>query len=175
GGGPSHLDMYDLKPDAPAEIRGEFREIPTRVPGIRISEHLPLQAATMDRLAIVRSITHHNSSHLPSSHFVLTGHEPTGEVSENLNPSSGSIVAKLRGPNVPGMPAYVAVPRRTSYGAAAYLGGVYNPFPTQKDPNADGFHVPGLSRLPELSAERLSNRRALAHELDQMRRVLDGR
>src|SRR5262245_35441734 len=66
GGGPSHLDMYDLKPDAPAEIRGEFREIPTRVPGIRISEHLPLQAATMDRLAIVRSITHHNSSHLPS-------------------------------------------------------------------------------------------------------------
>lgn len=107
GGGPSHLDMYDLKPNAPAEIRGEFKEIATRVPGIRISEHLPLQAAAMDKIAIVRSITHHNSSHLPSSHFVLTGHEHSTETLDNVNPSTGSIVAKLRGPNVPGMPAYV--------------------------------------------------------------------
>jgi len=173
GGGPSHLDMYDLKPDAPAEIRGEFKEISTRVPGIRISEHLPLQAAAMDKIAIVRSITHHNSSHLPSSHFVLTGHEPAGEITSNINPSSGSIVAKLRGPNVPGMPAYVAVPRRTSYGAAAYLGGAYEAFPTQKDPNAENFHVPNLRRLPDLSIDRLSSRQALAHDLDIMRRDVD--
>jgi hypothetical protein len=175
GGGPSHLDMYDLKPDAPAEIRGEFREIPTRVPGIRISEHLPLQAAVMDKLAIVRSVTHHNSSHLPSSHFVLTGHLPTTEVPNNANPSTASVVAKLRGPNVPGMPAYVAVPRRTSYGGAAYLGGAYDAFPTQKDPNSDGFSVPNLTRLPELSMDRLVNRRALTQELDRLRRDVDAR
>src|SRR5438552_3390313 len=62
-GGPCHLDMYDLKPNAPAEFRGEFHEIATNVPGIRISEHLPLQAAMMDQLAVVRSATHTNAGH----------------------------------------------------------------------------------------------------------------
>jgi len=173
GGGPSHLDTYDLKPDAPAEIRGEFKEVPTRVPGIRISEHLPLQAAVMDKIAIVRSITHRNASHLPSSHLVLTGHEPAAESQDNVNPSAGSVVSKLRGPNAAGMPAYVAVPRRTSYGGAAYLGGAFGPFPTQRDPNADGFHVPDLSRLPDMTAERLQDRQSLVRVLDRMRRDAD--
>lgn len=173
GGGPSHLDMYDLKPEAPAEIRGEFKEIPTRVPGLRISEHLPLQAAAMDKIAIVRSITHANSSHLPSSHYVLTGHNPPQESPDNLNPSTGSVVSRLRGPNVPGMPAYVAVPRRTSYGGPAYLGGAFGPFPTQKDPNADSFHVPDLSRLTDVSIERLRHRQSLAQHLDRLRREVD--
>jgi hypothetical protein len=175
GGGPSHLDMYDLKPNAPSEIRGEFHEISTRVPGIRICEHLPLQAAAMDKIAIVRSVTHHNSSHLPSSHFVLTGHEPKSEPTDNLNPSTGSVVAKLRGANVPGMPPYVAVPRRTSYGKAAYLGGAYDALPTQKEPNNPNFFVPDLRRLPDLSIDRLRNRQVLAQELDRMRREVDAR
>lgn len=173
GGGPSHLDMYDLKPNAPSEIRGEFEEISTRIPGIRISEHLPLQAAVMDKLAIVRSVSHGNSSHLPSSHLVLTGHEPATDTNKNLNPSSGSVVAMLRGANVTGLPAYVAVPRPMSYGDSAYLGRSFGPFPTEKDPNQEGFHVPGLRRLPELSAERLLSRRALAKEMDRMRREMD--
>jgi hypothetical protein len=70
--------MYDLKPEAPAGIRGELRAIETRVSGVRICEHLPLQAAQMDKIALVRSVSHHNPSHLPSSHLLLTGYEPPG-------------------------------------------------------------------------------------------------
>src|SRR5437764_12478382 len=72
-GGPSHLDTFDLKPNAPAEVRGEFQPIATSVPGIRISEHLPGLAQRMERLAIVRSLTHKNNGHLPATHWVLTG------------------------------------------------------------------------------------------------------
>jgi hypothetical protein len=98
GGGPSHIDMYDLKPDAPTDIRGEFHEIATCLPGIRVSEHLPLQAAIMDKLAIVRSVTHSNSSHLPSSHLMQTGYEaPVTAPGQNVHPSTGSITARVRG------------------------------------------------------------------------------
>jgi hypothetical protein len=173
GGGPSHLDTYDLKPNAPAEIRGEFREIPTSVPGVRLGEHLPLQARVMDRLAIVRSVSHGNSSHLPSSHLVLTGHEPSGDLADNANPSCGSIASRLRGPNAGGLPAYVAVPRRTSFGGPAYLGGAYGPFATVNDPNAESFNVPDLRPLPALSAARLDHRGGLLASLDRLRRDLD--
>ncbi len=96
-GGPSHLDMYDLKPQAPAEIRGEFNPIPTNVSGIEISEHLPLQAAMMDKLAIVRSAFHTNAGHGMGSQWMLTGYQPTLEVNNNIYPSIGSIVAKTVG------------------------------------------------------------------------------
>ena len=177
GGGPSHIDMYDLKPDAPSELRGEFREIPTNVPGIRISEHLPYQARVMDRLAIVRSVMHTNSVHLPSSHLVLTGYEPPaaagGAIPDNLNPFTGSIVAKFRGANRPGFPPFVAVRKRVSYGGPAYLGAAYKGFEPGRDPNEPDFHVPDLTRLPNLSRERLEDRAGLRHELDQMRRLAD--
>src|ERR1700756_3785775 len=74
GGGPSHIDMYDLKPDAPAEFRGEFKPIATNVPGIKIGEHLPRQAKVMDRMAIVRSGWHTNAGHGMGSHWMLTGY-----------------------------------------------------------------------------------------------------
>ena len=77
GGGPSHIDMYDLKPNAPSEIRGEFSPIPSSVPGYQFCEHLPRQAAVMDKLAIVRSVQHTNPSHLPASHWMMTGYEAT--------------------------------------------------------------------------------------------------
>ena len=121
-GGPSHIDMYDLKPNAPAEFRGEFKPIATNVTGIQISEHLPRQARVMDKLAIVRSAYHTNAGHGMGSQWMLTGYQPTIEVNDNIYPSTGSVVAKMRGANEPGLPAYVNLPRVLSLGKAAYLG-----------------------------------------------------
>ena len=120
-GGPSHLDMYDLKPHAPAEIRGEFRPVPTNVSGIEISEHLPRQACLMDKLAIVRSAFHTNAGHGMGSQWMMTGYQPTLEVNDNIYPSIGSIVARTRGANDPAVPAYVNLPKPVSFGKAAYL------------------------------------------------------
>jgi hypothetical protein len=128
GGGPSHLDMYDLKPEAPVEFRGEFKEIDTNVPGIRVGEHLPLQARHMDKMSVVRSATHTNAGHGMGTHWMLTGYVPTIEINDNLNPSCGSIVARMRGSNAPRMPAYVCLPNPPPSANAAYLGVAYNPF-----------------------------------------------
>ncbi len=146
-GGPSHIDMYDLKPDAPAEVRGEFRPINTNVPGIRIGEHLPHHAKIMDKLAILRSACHTNAGHGMGSQWMLTGYQPTIEVNDNIYPSCGSVVAKMNGPNEPGLPAYVNLPRALSLGKAAYLGASFNPFAPDNDPNSSGFQVRNL-KLP---------------------------
>lgn len=172
-GGPSHIDMYDLKPSAPAEYRGEFRPIPTNVPGIQISEHLPLQAQLMDKLAIVRSVYHTNAGHGMGSQWMLTGWQPTIEVNNNIYPACGSVVARLRGANDPDLPAYVNLPRSLGLGKAAYLGASYNPFAPEDDPNRDGFQVRNL-RLPgRVDSARLENRRSLLAKIDTIRRDLD--
>src|SRR5262245_16416394 len=101
-GGPSHIDSYDMKPEAPAEIRGEFRPIPTRVPGIQLCEHLPRHAAIMDRLAIVRGIKSNDlGDHTP--HYIITGSGDRGK-----RPAFGSIVSYLR-PRTDGLPPYVSL------------------------------------------------------------------
>jgi hypothetical protein len=174
-GGPSHLDTYDLKPNAPAEIRGEFKPIRTNVSGIQISEHLPHQARIMDKLAILRSAYHTNAGHGMGSQWMLTGYQPTIEVNDNIYPSTGSVVARMRGPNEPGLPAYVNLPRVLSLGKAAYLGASYNPFAPDSDPNSPGFQVRNL-RLPgRVDASRLSRRRELLQGLDKIRRDIDTR
>ena len=94
-GGPSHIDMYDLKPNAPAEIRGEFKPIGTSVPGIQIGEHLPRQARIMDKFAIVRSACHTNAGHGMGAQWMLTGYMPTVEVNDNIYPATGSVVATI--------------------------------------------------------------------------------
>jgi hypothetical protein len=172
-GGPSHIDMYDLKPSAPAEIRGEFKPIATSVTGIQISEHLPKQAAIMDKLAIVRSAYHTNAGHGMGSQWMLTGYQPTIEVNDNIYPSTGSVVAKMRGPNEPGLPAYVNLPRNLNLGKAAYLGASYNPFAPDDDPNSPNFRVRNV-RLPgQVNASRLHRRRELMQDLDNIRRDID--
>ncbi len=98
-GGLSTIDTFDLKPDAPAEFRGEFKPINTSVPGIQICEHLPSVAKTMDHISLIRSFRHHNSDHGPADHYMLTGYFPTAGFNPNLNPnnqrpSHGSIIAK---------------------------------------------------------------------------------
>ena len=111
GGGPSHIDMWDLKPQAPAEFRGEFQPIATNVPGIDVSEHLPLSARQMDKFSIVRSVTHPDPGHGSATHYLLTGYKPTNDIPSNEMPSYGSVTAKERGPRSPGLPAYIAVPQ----------------------------------------------------------------
>ncbi|MBS0266919.1 MAG: DUF1501 domain-containing protein [Planctomycetes bacterium] len=174
-GGPSHIDMYDLKPQAPAEFRGEFREIDTNVAGIRISEHLPLQAAIMDKLAIVRSATHTNAGHGMGSQWMLTGYQPTIEVNDNIYPSVGSVTSKVRGPNAPGLPAYVNLPYKLGLGKAAYLGASYNPFAPESDPNNEGFNVRNLKLPGRVGLDRLERRRELLTSVDTIRRDIDAK
>lgn len=172
-GGPSHLDMYDLKPTAPTEVRGEFRPVPTSVSGIQISEHLPLQAQMMDRLAVVRSAFHTNAGHGMGSQWMLTGYQPSIEVNDNIYPSVGSVVARLQGANDPGLPAYVNLPRQLGMGKAAYLGASYNPFSPESDPNSDGFQVRNLKLPGRVDNSRLGRRQGLLGQLDQIRRDID--
>jgi hypothetical protein len=172
-GGPSHIDMYDLKPTAPAEVRGEFRPVPTNVSGIQISEQLPLQTRIMDKLAIVRSAFHTNAGHGMGSQWMLTGYQPTIEVNDNIYPSMGSVVAKLQGANDPGLPAYVNLPRALGLGKAAYLGASFNPFSPESDPNSDGFQVRNLKLPGRVNNSRLDRRRGLLGQLDQIRRDID--
>ena len=172
-GGPSHLDMYDLKPHAPAEIRGEFRPVPTNVSGIEISEHLPRQACLMDKLAIVRSAFHTNAGHGMGSQWMMTGYQPTLEVNDNIYPSIGSIVARTRGANDPAVPAYVNLPKPVSFGKAAYLGASHNPFSPESDPNSDGFQVRNLKLPGRVDLARMHRRRGLLSSLDTIRRDID--
>ncbi len=174
-GGPSHIDMYDLKPSAPAEVRGEFKPIATSVPGIHISEHLPKQAKVMDKLAILRSAYHTNAGHGMGAQWMLTGYMPTIEVNDNIYPSCGSVVAKLRGANAPGLPAYVNLPHVLSLGKAAYLGASYNPFAPDSDPNHENFQVRNLRMNWRVDASRLNRRRDLLQSLDTIRRDVDTR
>ena len=96
-GGPSHIDMYDLKPNAPAEVRGEFKPISTNVPGVQIGEHLPRQAKIFDKLAVVRSAYHTNAGHGMGSQWMQTGYQATIEVNDNIYPSTGSVVVEAEG------------------------------------------------------------------------------
>ncbi len=172
GGGPSHIDMYDLKPGAPREIRGEFAPISSSVAGYQFCEHLPRQAAVMDKLAIVRSVQHTNPSHLPASHWMMTGYEAAVSAKANFNPSLGSVVSKLRGPNVTGLPGYVSLPKQQLLGGSAYLGMAHNPFTPESDPSQQDFEVKNLSLATGLTPLRLRDRQQLRDGLDRISRDL---
>jgi hypothetical protein len=132
-----------------------------------------MQARIMDKLAIVRSACHTNAGHGMGSQWMSTGWQPTIEVNDNIFPSVGSIVSKMRGPNEPGLPAYVNLPRQLSFGKAAYLGASYNPFSPDSDPNNDGYQVRNLKLPGRVDPDRLDRRRGLLSQLDQMRRDID--
>lgn len=176
-GGPSHIDLYDLKPNAPAEYRGACKPIKTNVPGMDISELLPEQAKRMDQLALVRSLTHTTNDHAAGAAWMMTGYfGPTFERPEAMYPSAGSIVAKLRGANQTGLLPYVSLGgggHHTAYAGASYLGVAHSPFPVHGDPSKADFRVHNLRLAPAIAAERLDDRRALLSSFDTMRRELD--
>src|SRR5262245_53272936 len=179
-GGPTHMEMYDLKPNAPAEYRGPLRPVRSNVPGLDISELLPRQARVMDKLAVVRSLTHTTGDHFAGAHWMLTGyHGSTAANMDPMFPSAGSITARLRGPNRPGLPAYVAVPQASSvglnpgYNSAAYLGSQFNPFQTRNDPSNPNFSVQNLTLPNGVSLSQLQDRRRLMNTFDTLRRDVD--
>lgn len=180
-GGPSHIDMWDMKPDAPAGIRGEFQPIATNVPGIEITEHLPQLARRADKYAIIRSLTHGDSSHGSASHTMLTGYRPRdlGEVPprEDDFPNFGSVLGRLK-PSATGTAPFVSFPWNISTSTnvvpgqnGGFLGRSLDPWRVQPSARAGTmFDVP-LATLPEgVDVRRLQERRQLLDELATARR-----
>ncbi|MGH7170366.1 MAG: DUF1501 domain-containing protein, partial [Gemmataceae bacterium] len=177
-GGPGHMETWDPKPDAVAQFRGPFGATRTRVPGILFGELLPETARVADKLAILRSVNHGTGDHTKANHWMLTGFEGPAfnapDFKVQRRPSLGSSTAKLRGSNRPGLPPYVAVPHLRGgtdnfFHYAAYLGGGNNPFIVASDPNTPKFRVKGLSLAPEMSFQRLEDRRQILQALDRFR------
>jgi hypothetical protein len=174
-GGPSHIDMWDPKPEAPAEFRGEFGTIGTKVPGIRLTDMLPMCATVMDRWSIVRSLTHEDPGHSTADQLCFTGYPPGPNPDVNVTPSCGSIVARQVGHLTPELPSYVMVPRMVPGTGPAYLGVAYGPFETQVDPAAPGpFRLPNFAPPRGLTVERVGDRRTLLGQFDHIRRDVDG-
>jgi len=143
-GGPSHFETFDPKPDAPAEIRGEFQPIRTKVPGVLFSENMKRLAAINDKLAIVRSMRHDQNNHGAGNHYMMTGAPTRIPVScgafVSFHPSLGSVVSAERGAR-DGLPAYFSMPDMTRSGGPNFLGARHAPFVVSDDPNQESFRV----------------------------------
>ncbi len=133
-GGPSHIDMWDPKPEAPVEYRGEFGVSSTSVPGIQLSDMLPMCGRVMDKWSIIRSLHHGDAGHSAADQICFTGYPPGPKPDENVSPSCGSIVAEQMARSRPDLPAYVMIPRMVPGTGAAYLGVANKPFETRRRP-----------------------------------------
>ncbi|MCS6852788.1 MAG: DUF1501 domain-containing protein [Gemmataceae bacterium] len=182
-GGPSHLDTFDLKPDAPEAIRGEFRPIATSAPGVFISERLPRLAQVMDKVCLVRSLHHDMKTHNAASYYSLTGHAPPLDDIRlrdtlDLFPAYGSVVDRLAPARFP-MPTFVSFPYVLRDGSitpgqhASFLGKTHDPFFVGQDPNSPDFGLPELRLPARLTPERLENRREMLRLIDRQTELLD--
>jgi len=171
-GGPSHIDLWDMKPEAPENVRGDFRPIETTLPGLQVCEHLPRTAQVAHHLTLLRSIHHTIVDHNAGAYFALTGKPPLsgGELIVRPRPDNfpalGSVVSKLRPIDDP-LPPFVHVPDWMSNLGhflpgqnAGFLGGAHDPF-VSADPSLPDYEVPGLSLPEDLTIERLERRRGL--------------
>ena len=173
-GGLSTIDTLDLKPNAPAEFRGEFKPIDTVVPGMQVCEHTPGLAKVADRFSLLRNFTHHDSGHGPADHYMLTGYAPRAGFNGGLKPNNhypahGSIIAKTLGPRG-SVPPYVCLPKMHNSGGSAYLGSNYAPFVVDADPNAPDFSVPDLVPPLTVDSTRLDSRRQLMKSVDRFQK-----
>ncbi len=172
-GGPSHLETYDLKPDAPVEYRSVFRPIATRVPGMEICELFPRQAQLANRFSLIRSLHHEINIHNDAAIEVLTGKRPTRldptSQATSEHPDFGMIAAHQRGLVAGQMPQYVALPNALHMTRPTYLGVERAPF-VVGNPAADGYAAPQLKLAAGLDAAKLSDRHALVSQLDRLRR-----
>jgi hypothetical protein len=181
-GGPGHMDMYDMKPDAPAEYRGIWKPIRTKVPGFDITELFPKQAQVTDKFSMVRSLHHDTGDHFAGGHRMLTSKDlgVSGANTETKFPSIGAIVDREIGPRRKGVPGYIGIPYamsiglRPGYFGGHLLGAHHNPFETHGDPNAANFAVQNLNLASGLSLDKLDDRRTLAKHFDTARKNLDG-
>ncbi len=180
-GGPSHMDLYDMKPDAPAEYRGIWKPIRTKVPGFDITEMFPRQARLTDKFSIVRSLHHDTGDHFAGGHRMLTTKDMgvSGASTGQKFPGIGAIVNRELGARKRGMPGYVAVPYASSIGlnpgyfGGHLLGAQNDPFAPGGDPNAPNYKVQNLNLAQGLSLERLEDRRSLLSHFDTFRHELD--
>ena len=186
-GGPSQLESYDPKPEAPAEFRGPFGTIRTNVPGIHFSELMSEQAKFADKISIIRSMRHGTGDHFAGAHWMLTGRFGATTASKHIRyPSLGSCVSKLKGANKPGLPAYVGLPSAESvflfpgYQGAAYLGGEYDPFAVNNESrylhhsyNIKVDAPPCFKSAAGLDHSRAKDRSDLMTSLDRLRRDID--
>lgn len=181
-GGPSQHESWDPKPNAPAEIRGPFRPIPTTLPGVQVCEHMPRTAGIMDKICVLRGFCTNNDGHSGGAYEMLTGAEHPRGKGDNIGaasrsdaPTLGSIVKRFR-PAVPGVPTSVVLPQPVANvpewpgQTAGFLGSEWDPWLLRCDPAAPDFQLPELSLPVEVSPLRLEGRRSL---LDQVNRNLD--
>jgi hypothetical protein len=173
-GGPSHIDMWDLKPDAPAEIRGPFKPIATVVPGTHISQILPHCSRIVDKITILRSHSHKDNAHQTGRHWVLTGYPPSfadgqakGVPFNELYPSIGSIVSRELGPGG-SVPPYVEVPNALGPGGPGFYGPKYAPFTIDNDPVQSDFKVRDVELPEAVGTARFARRRRLLAGADRL-------
>lgn len=161
GGGPAHQDTFDMKPDAPAEYRGQFRPIRTSAPGVEICEHLPKLAQRANRYAVVRGVSHSLADHGLGTRYVMTGNLPTPVVDY---PMYGSVVSK-EFPATPDLPSFVSIERPVE--GPGYLGAEYGPLSTGEKPRfGQPFRVRGITLDETLTVEKFRSRRQLASDID---------
>jgi hypothetical protein len=175
GGGPSQHETFDPKPDAPAEYRGPFASIPTSVPGVRFSETMPQLARLMKDLAVVRSVSHREASHI-ALHVIECGYflRSITNARNGEMPAVGSVAARVRGGGAGGLPGFVSLPRPGAYCGPAHLGAQYAPFIVNGDPGADDFQVANLTLGKGLTPGLLRERQALLRTFDAAPPSLDG-
>lgn len=161
GGGPSHQDTFDLKPDAPEEYRGQFRPISTAVPGVQICEHLPKLARMADHYAIIRGITHSLADHGLGTRYLMTGNLPTPVVNY---PMYGSVVSR-EFPSAQDLPSFVSIDRPVE--GPGYLGAEYGPLSTGEKPRfGQPFRVRGITLDGTLTMDKYRSRRQLLDDID---------
>ncbi len=187
-GGPAQQETWDMKPDAPEQVRGEFRPIATNVPGVTISEHFPLLARQLDRLAIIRSVHHSDVNHTTATHELLTGRpipRPGGGEFREDWPHYGAVLAHLRrGKERTPLPSYVQMRPEIPQGAprfveqshgqgAGWMGPAFEPFTIDQDPSKPGYRMEQF-RLPDgLSSRRITDRDRLLRTVDLQARHLE--
>jgi hypothetical protein len=184
-GGPSHLDMWDLKPDAPEEVRGTFRPAATRVPGLRVAEQLPGTASIMDRCCIIRSMQHGNNNHPAAAFWMMVGMPMTRPapqivtMSREDRPHPGSVIAR-RLPSNRNLPPFVMVPEAISPVGperpgqhAGFLGAAYDPYRVNSDPSAPTYSPGSLQPGADVPVGRIDHRRALLAQVSAYARFLD--
>ncbi len=185
-GGPSHIDTVDLKPHAPAEVRGAFGSIATSVPGMRVCEHLPHTSRVMDRVAVIRSMHHPMTNHNAAAFTAMCGRNPLkGDLEllgndRNDPPCYGAILSANM-PERRGLPTSVALPHvlynvvQLPGQIAGFLGSAHDPFQVNADPNSPDFRLGELELPGDVSIDRLDDRAALLGRLDARRRRIEAR
>jgi hypothetical protein len=175
-GGPSQLETYDMKPDAPQEYRGPLSPIRTNVPGIEICEYMPLQAQMADKFSIIRSLHHEMASHNDGSIEVLTGKTPRvadpTSTARSEHPDFGMVASYVRGGRPDGMPQYVGLQRSPFMTMPNYLGVAHKAFDTG-DPSKADFAPQNLTLATGLDNRRLDDRKLLVGQFDRFRRDID--